>query len=124
MDLYVLYSDRLRVLKEGLSITEQQLFTWLRFEASVKAALKILPHRAEQSRHSLTGYPSLPTALGNEMRKTLVRVETCRALIESVDALYAVLSDKQRKLADRLLSPVLNDVLTACSEIHSPNLAA
>lgn len=124
MDLYVIYSDRLRVLKEGLSVTEQQLFTWLRFEASVKETLKVSPYRVKRGRHCLTGYPSLPTALDNEMRKTLVRVETCRTLIESVDALYAVLSDKQRKLADRLLSPVLNDVLTACSEIHSPSLAA
>ena len=124
MSLNEFYTDRLRVLREGLSIEGKQALTWLRFEASVKAALKVSPHRAEQGRHCLTGYPSLPTALGNEMRKTLVRVETCRALIESVDALYAVLSDKQRKLADRLLSPVLNDVLTACSEMHSPNLAA
>jgi hypothetical protein len=124
MDLYVLYSDRFRVLKDGLSINEQQLFAWLRFEASVKAALKVSPHGAEQGHHCLAGYPSLPTALGHEMRKNLVRVETCRALIESVDALYALLSDKQRKLADRLLSPVLNDVLTACSEMQSSSLAA
>ena len=121
MDLFAIYSDRLRVLKERLSIENGQAFTWLRFEASVKAAWNISP----RSYRSLDGlYPSLPTALDHELQKTLYRVEACRALLESVGALYAVLSDKQRKLADRLLSPVLSEVLAARSDMHRRKLAA
>ena len=52
------------------------------------------------------------------------RVEACRALLESVEALYAVLSDRQRRMADRLLSPILKDVLTASSDMHSRRMAA
>lgn len=121
MDLFAIYSDRLRVLKERLGIENCQAFIWHRFEVSVKAALNISP----RSVRPLDGlYPSLPTALDHEFQKTQYRVEACRALLESVRALYAVLSDKQRKLADRLLSPVLSEVLAARSDMHDRNLAA
>lgn len=123
MDLYGAFSDRLRVLKEALSIANKQAFTWQRFEASVRAALNASPRTTDiVDGHS--GYPSLPSALGSELQKTLFRVEACRALLESVDALYAVLSDRQRRLADRLLSPVLKDVLTASSDMHGREMAA
>ena len=123
MDLYGIYSERLRVLKEALSIANKQAFTWQRFEASVRAALNA-SRRTTDLADGHSGYPSLPSALGSELRKTLFRVEACRALLESVDALYAVLSDRQRRLADRLLSPVLKDVLTASSDMHGREMAA
>jgi hypothetical protein len=86
MDLYGAFSDRLRVLKEALSIANKQAFTWQRFEASVRAALNASPRTTDiVDGHS--GYPSLPSALGSELQKTLFRVEACRALLESVDAL-------------------------------------
>jgi hypothetical protein len=123
MDLYGAFSDRLRVLKEALSIANKQAFTWQRFEASVRVALNASP-RTTDTADGHSGYPSLPSALGSELQKTLFRVEACRALLESVDALYAVLSDRQRRLADRLLSPVLKDVLTASSDMHGLEMAA
>lgn len=120
MDLSAIYSDRLRVLREGLSIANRQVSTWLRFEAAVKATLNVSP----RTDRDLSNYPSLPAALSSELQKTLFRVEACRALLESVDALYAVLSDKQRRIANRLLSPVLKDALTVSSDMHSVRLAA
>ena len=123
MDLSAIYADRLRVLKEGLSIANRQAFTWQRFEASVKATLNVSP-QTDIAADGLSTYPSLPAVLDNELQTTLFRVEACRALLESVDALYAVLSDKQRKLADRLLKPVLSDILRTRSEMHGRNLAA
>jgi hypothetical protein len=123
MDLYGIYSERLRVLKEALSIANKQAFTWQRFEASVRAALNA-SRRTTDIADGHSRYPSLPSALGSELQKTLFRVEACRALLESVDALYAVLSDRQRMLADRLLSPVLKDVLTASSDMHGREMAA
>lgn len=124
MDLYAIYSDRLRTIKEGLSIADKQTFKWARFEASVKATLNIAPKSARSAVQEFSNHPPLPAALGIELQKTLFRVEACRALLESVDALYAVLSEKQRRLADRLLSPVLSDVLTGSPELRGPKLAA
>lgn len=123
MDLSAIYSDRLRLIKEGLSIVNRQAFTWATFEASVKAALDVSPTNGDASR-GLSLYPSLPAALDNELQRALFRVEACRALLESVEALYAVLSDKQRRLADRLLLPVLSAVLTTGSEMQGRSLAA
>jgi hypothetical protein len=66
----------------------------------------------------MASYPSLPVTIGNEFRKTLIRVETCRTVLESVDALYAGLSGKQRVLADRLLAPLVDEALTANRDMH------
>ena len=124
MNLSTIYSDRLHALKEGLSIARAQAFKWERFEAAVKAALNI---SSKSSIHDVTGinkYPSLPITLGNELQRNLFRTEACRVLLESVEALYAILSVKQRRLADRLLAPLLSDVLARSSERRGSNAAA
>jgi hypothetical protein len=123
MNSYGIYSDRLRILKEGLNIENSQAFKWARLEASIEAALKVLP-RAGYGTESLSKYPSLPATLENELQRTLYRADACRAICASVDSLYVVLSDKQRRLADRLLLPVLNDVLAARPGVRGRRLAA
>ena len=123
MDGSTAYYERMKHMREALSIAGMQSSDWLRFEAALKAARKFSA-RAAYGSGQLASYPSLPTTIGNELRKTLVRAETCRSVLESADALYAVLSGKQRVLADRLLAPLVSEALTAnatCIDGPSPS---
>ncbi len=117
MDASTAYVERLQHLREALSIAGKQSSIWLRFEATLKAARKFSSGATIAGGHS-GSYPSLPTTIGNEFRKTLARAETCRTVLESADALYLVLSGKQRVLADRLLLPLVSEALTAKRDIH------
>jgi hypothetical protein len=117
MDGSAAYVERMRHLREALSIAGMQSSNWLRFEAALKAARKFSTKPPYNAGHHVS-YPSLPTTIGNELRKTLVRAETCRTVLESADALYAVLSGKQRVLADRLLAPLVSEALTAKRDMH------
>ena len=111
------YCERMHRLRESLRIAGKQSSNWSRFEAALKAARKFSLASIDDG-VQLASYPSLPTTIGNEFRKTLIRVETCRTVLESVDALYAGLSGKQRVLADRLLAPLVDEALTANRAMH------
>lgn len=114
MDWGSIYSNRLYLLKQGLNIDRTQALEWSNIEASVKGALEA--SRQATAVEAGSPYPFLPVALQSELQKSLVRVEACKAILESVDALYAVLSQRQRRLADRVLSPVVTGVLMQSAE--------
>lgn len=106
------HPDRLIPLKEVLNISDHQLEQWTKFHATIDAATRVIPSGpAPQLDPVRTNYPSLPKAIDNELHQHLVRVEACRALKERVTALYDVLSDQQRMLANRLLVPLVSSVM-------------
>ncbi len=107
------HPDRLVPLKDVLHITDHQSTCWMKFYAAVDAAIRVMPSSAAtDSDPTRARYPSLPNAIENELRQHLLRVEACRALQTSVTELYAVLSNKQRLLANRLLVPLVGGVMT------------
>lgn len=118
------HPDRLIPLKEVLNISDHQLAQWTKFHATVDATTRVIPPgAAPQLDPAQTNYPSLPKAIDNELHQHLVRVEACRALQERVTALYEVLSDQQRMLANRLLVPLVRSVM-ACGPSASATLPA
>jgi UDP-N-acetylglucosamine enolpyruvyl transferase len=115
----VVHAERLNHVKEALDISEQQLAQWVRFRGAVNAAMRLLPESlAEDQRGTRANYPTLPVALDIQLRQSLLRLEVCRTMRAHVADLYSVLSDKQRVLADRLLAPILVNVME--SEHRAP----
>ncbi|HEX2839838.1 Spy/CpxP family protein refolding chaperone [Hyphomicrobium sp.] len=100
-------------LKDVLNISDRQLAQWAKFQATIDAAIRVMPSGARQSDPLHEQYPSLPNAIDDELRGHVVRAEACRALKERAAELYDVLSDQQRLLANRLLVPLVSSVMAS-----------
>lgn len=93
---------RIAFLKAELKITDAQAPQWNAFADSLRANAKA--HRAMHEQMTKGGMPSSwPDRLAFQQKALATRLDSLKALESAAKPLYAVLTDEQKTLADRLL---------------------
>ena len=93
---------RIAFLKAELKITDAQAPQWNAFADTLRANAKA--HRAMHERMAMGGMPSSwPDRLAFQQKALATRLDALKALESAAKPLYAVLTDEQKTLADRLL---------------------
>jgi hypothetical protein len=94
---------RIAFLKTELKITDAQTPQWNAFADALRANAKT--HQAMHEQMTKGGMPSSwPERLTFQQKALSARLDGLKALEAAAKPLYAVLTDDQKKLADRLLS--------------------
>lgn len=94
---------RLAFLKTELKITPAQEPQWTKFAEGVRSTAKNVQASKPPMMHGGMKTATAPERLAHYEKTLTARLETVRALKATVEALYASLSDEQKKLADELL---------------------
>lgn len=93
---------RIAFLKAELKITDAQAPQWNAFADTLRANAKA--HRAMHEQMAMGGMPpSWPDRLAFQQKALATRLDALKALESAAKPLYAVLTDEQKALADRLL---------------------
>ena len=95
---------RIAFLKTELKITDAQSQQWSGFADALRANAKAMMTTHEQMMHD-GATASAPEQAEHEIKMLSSRLEALKATAAAETALYAVLSDEQKKTADELLSP-------------------
>jgi hypothetical protein len=97
---------RIAFLKTELKITDAQLQQWSGFADVLRANAKAMMTMHVQMRGEMMhDDASAPEQAEHEIKMLSSRLEALKATAAAETALYAVLSDEQKKTADELLSP-------------------
>lgn len=93
---------RIAFLKAELKITEAQAGPWTAFADTLRSNAKA--HQAVHEQMTKGGMPSSwPDRLAFQQKALSTRLDALKALESAAKPLYAVLTDEQKTLADRLL---------------------
>jgi LTXXQ motif family protein len=98
---------RLSFLKTELKITEAQMPAWNEFTQAVRTAAK---QRNERMKGVLSGEEkarTLPERVQTHEQFMTARLEEVKQIKASVQNLYALLSDEQKKEADEMVIPMV-----------------
>ena len=95
---------RIAFLRTELKITDAQSQQWTDFADVLRANAKTMTTMHDQMMHEGTT-ASAPEQAEHEIKMLSARLEALKATAATETALYAVLSDEQKKTADELLSP-------------------
>ena len=94
---------RIAFLKAELAITDAQLPQWNAFADTLRARAKSM--QETMAKLMKDGMPTSAPARGQVMVQIMTaRLDSLKAMVAASDALYAVLSDDQKKVADSLLN--------------------
>jgi len=94
---------RIAFLKAELAITDAQLPQWNAFADTLRARAKSM--QETMAKLMKDGMPTSAPARGQVMVQIMTaRLDSLKAMVAASDALYAVLSDDQKKVADTLLN--------------------
>ncbi|WP_431861997.1 Spy/CpxP family protein refolding chaperone [Azospirillum sp.] len=94
---------RIAFLKAELKITDAQTAPWNAFADTLRANAKA--HQAVHEQMTKGGMPSSwPDRLAVQQKMLGMRLDAVKALEAAAKPLYAVLTDEQKKLADKLLT--------------------
>ena len=85
-------------LKADLKITEAQAPQWDRFADALRGLAKSMD---ETHHHMMTAEVTLPARLARADKAMLANLNAVKALEDALQPLYAVLSDEQKKVADK-----------------------
>jgi hypothetical protein len=85
-------------LKADLKITEAQAPQWDRFADTLRRLAKSMN---ETHQHMMTAEATLPARLARAEKAMLTNLNAVKALEDALQPLYAVLSDEQKKVADK-----------------------
>jgi hypothetical protein len=95
---------RIAFLKAELAITDAQMPQWNAFADAVRAGAKGM--RESMSKMMQAGMPATAPARADAMLQMMTtRLEAVREIASAGKALYEVLSDSQKKIADELMPP-------------------
>jgi hypothetical protein len=95
---------RIAFLKTELKITDAQSQQWSGFADVLRANAKAMMTMHDQMMHD-GATASAPEQAEHEIKMLSSRLEALKATAAAETALYAVLSDEQKKTADELLAP-------------------
>ncbi|PWS34371.1 hypothetical protein DFH01_25465 [Falsiroseomonas bella] len=101
---------QLAYFRTELRVTDAQMPQWNAFADAVRAQSGRLRQAYTQAMQSASQLASAPAQL--ERRAALLRaqLDTTQAMAAATSALYAVLSDEQKRLADELMAEHLRDM--------------
>jgi hypothetical protein len=95
----------LAFLRTELKITDAQAGVWSDFAEAIHVNAARMGESHASMSHQDAASPNLPDRLLAQEQMMAGRLTAMRRMRETIDTLYAVLSDAQKKMADELLSP-------------------
>jgi hypothetical protein len=98
---------RLAFIKTELKITEPQTAAWNELAEAVRTSVKRHNERIEAFLTGKTKTGTLPERLDAQEQFLSVRLDEIKQIKGSLNKLYAVLSDDQKKEADNIVLPVV-----------------
>lgn len=101
---------QLAYFRTELRVTDAQMPQWNAFADAVRAQSARLRQAYTQAMQSAGQPASAPAQLERRAALLRVQLDTTQAMATATSALYAALSDEQKRLADELMAEHLNDM--------------